>query len=424
MRLIAGANTEREVLSSRQRCSTCRPTTRPTGAPAEAAYNMTATGSLATALILAMMIVQTLTCPTTICTCSVRGTVICSGKRLERIPYFAREPGRVYDEIDLSRNEIFAVPPYAFDSVQTRSLVLAHNPLIGVSPRAFAGLGRVLERLDVSDCELPVLHWAAFRQLSRLVDINLARNSLFAVPRGLFLGLTALHNLTLASNRLSSVRHGVFTGLRTLRRLDLSDNVISAIEPGAFEACRQLTTLDLTHNRFHALDINSFRSLENLQRLSLASNQLTDVDTGVFFAVRALVELDLSSNNLTIIGPKQFSGSPRLERINLAKNAIWNVSVDSFHGLVDMRSVYLDRNRLQTLDSCLFAGLSRNMELSVSGNPVSCSCDDGRWVDEARTSVTLVGECWEPPARRGLPLALFNTTSCPSRGTDTQCRRT
>jgi len=74
-------------------------------------------------LILATMIVQTLACPTTICTCSARGTVICSGKRLERIPYFAREPGRVYNEIDLGRNEIFAVPPYAFDGVQTRSLV-------------------------------------------------------------------------------------------------------------------------------------------------------------------------------------------------------------------------------------------------------------------------------------------------------------
>jgi len=78
------------------------------------------------------LIVQTLGCPTTICTCSARGNVICSGKRLERIPYFAREPGRTYDEIDLSRNEIFAVPPYAFDSVRARALRLAHNPLIGV----------------------------------------------------------------------------------------------------------------------------------------------------------------------------------------------------------------------------------------------------------------------------------------------------
>jgi len=201
------------------------------------------------ALSLALMIVQSQACPTTVCTCSARGTVICSGKRLERIPYFAREPGRVYDEIDLGRNEIFAVPPYAFHGVRARSLVLAHNPLIGVSPRAFTGLGSVLERVDVSDCQLPVLHWAVFRQLSRLADIDLSRNSLFAVPRGLFVGLSAVRNLTLSGNSLSAVRRGVFTGLRNLRRLDLSHNTIATIEPGTFEACRRLTTLDLSENR-------------------------------------------------------------------------------------------------------------------------------------------------------------------------------
>jgi len=374
-------------------------------------------------LILAAIVVQTLTCPTTICTCSARGTVICSGKRLERIPYFAREPGRVYDEIDLSRNEIFAVPPFAFDSVQTRSLILAHNSLIGVSPRAFAGLEDVLERVDLSDCQLPVLHWAVFRQLDHLVDISLARNSLFAVPRALFVGLRSMRNLTLAGNRLSTLRSAVFTGLRNLRRLDLSDNVITSIQPGTFEACRRLTTLDISNNRLRAIDSLSFRGLENLERLSLANNELTDVDPGVFFAVRALVELNLSSNNLTNIEARQFSGSPRLERIDLAKNTIRNVSADSFEGLSDLHSVHLDRNQLKTLDTCLVVGLRGRVELTLSGNPVMCSCDEGRWVIESGRSATLMGQCWDPPALRGLPLALFNATSCPPQDTDARCQR-
>ena len=375
-------------------------------------------------LSLATMVVQTVACPTTICTCSARGTVICSGKRLERIPYFAREPGRVYNEIDLGRNEIFAVPPYAFDGVKARSLVLAYNPLIGVSPRAFAGLGNVLERVDVSNCQLPVLHWAVFRHLARLADINLARNSLFAIPRGLFVGLSAVRNLTLSGNRLSTLRGAVFAGLHNLRRLDLSHNAIALIEPGTFEACRRLTTLDLSHNRLRRVDTYAFRGLENLQHLSLASNELTDIDPDVFFAVRALVELNLSSNNLTCIGPRQFTGSPRLERIDLAKNSIWNMSLDSLDGLADLRSIHLDRNRLRTLDTCLVAGLRGHVELSVTGNPVLCSCDDGRWVIEGGSSTTLIGECWDPPALRGLPLALFNTTSCsPPGNKDNRCRQ-
>jgi len=378
---------------------------------------------LVVAVSLSTMIIQTVACPTTVCTCSARGTVICSGKRLERIPYFAREPGRIYDEIDLGRNEIFAVPPYAFDGVQTRSLVLAHNPLIGVSPRAFVGLGGVLERVDVSDCQLPVLHWAVFRQLTRLADINLSRNSLFAIPRGLFIGLSAVRNLTLSGNRLSAIRRGVFTGLRNLQRLDLSNNAIVTVEPGTFEACRRLTFLDLSDNRLRSIDVYSFRGLENLRQLSLASNELTAVESGVFFAVRALVELNLSSNNLTTIAPRQFSGSPRLERIYLARNTIWNASADSFDGLADLRSIDLDRNRLRTLDVCLVTGLGRQVELSVSGNPVSCTCDEGRWVVVGAAVATLVGECWEPAALRGLPLALFNASSCPPQlDTDTRCQ--
>lgn len=375
------------------------------------------------AMTLAMIIVQSLTCPTTICKCSARGTVICSGKRLERIPYFAREPGRIYDEIDLSRNEIFAVPPYAFDSIRATSLLLTHNPLIGVSPRAFIGVGDVLERVDISDCRLPVLHWAVFRQLARLADINLARNSLFAIPRGLFLGLDAARNLTLAGNILSSLRRGVFFGLRNLERLDVSDNAITTVEPGSFESCRRLTALDLSNNRLRRIDVHSFRSLENLRRLSLASNNLAAVEPGVFFSVRALVELDLSSNNLTVVVPRQFSGSPRLERIDLAKNAIWNVSADAFDGLADLRSIYLDRNRVRTLDTCLVVGLGRQVELSITGNPVTCSCDDGAWVVEAGAALTLVGECGEPAVRRGLPLARFNATACPSLHTDDRCRQ-
>lgn len=71
--------------------------------------------------------VGTLSCPTSVCSCSARGVVVCSNKRLERIPFFGSHPDeakrRIYEEIDLSRNDIFAVPPHAFDSVRTRLIV-------------------------------------------------------------------------------------------------------------------------------------------------------------------------------------------------------------------------------------------------------------------------------------------------------------
>jgi len=101
------------------------------------------------------------------------------------------------------------------------------------------------------------------------------------------------------------------------------------------------------------------------------------------------------------------------------------VSADAFNGLADLRSVILDRNRVRTLDACLVAGLGRHVELSVAGNPVTCSCDEAAWVvDAAAEALTVVGECWDPAGRRGLPLARFNATACPSRpDTQTRCGR-
>jgi len=97
------------------------------------------------------------------------------------------------------------------------------------------------------------------------------------------------------------------------------------------------------------------------------------------------------------------------------------VSADALDGLADLRAVHLDRNRVRTLDVCLVAGRGRPLELTVTGNPIACTCEDGAWLRDA--SVTLVGECWEPASRRGLPLARFNATACPPppRGTEPRC---
>jgi len=69
------------------------------------------------------------------------------------------------------------------------------------------------------------------------------------------------------------------------------------------------------------------------------------------------------------------------------------------------------------------AGRGRPLELTVTGNPIACTCEAGAWLRDA--SVTLVGECWEPASRRGLPLARFNATACPppprGGGTEPRC---
>lgn len=368
-------------------------------------------------VVLGVLCVCVSSCPTPMCTCGSKNEVDCSSRRLERVPHFtSRTSDIVYELIDLSENAIDYVAGGAFQAVQSRAISLSHNPLIGLSPRAFQGLEHVLRTLDLYDTEIYVLHWGVLRNLHALLHLNLARNGMFALPTGLFDGLSSLQDLQLAWNKIASVTPGAFRNLRALQSLNLLGNQITDIAAGAFEKLHRLQVLNLNNNQLRHLNPLSFQGLYKLEKLLLEENLLSDVPSAVFthpLELPSLKSVNLAKNNISQLGARSFSDAVTLEEILLQENHISNISSDAFLGLEALRSVRLDDNKLQTFgEDCVLRGLEAAQQLALRNNPVDCTCRIA-WLHRLKLHGTRVeGQCVSPAAFAGVQLASINFTLC------------
>lgn len=76
-----------------------------------------------------------------------------------------------------------------------------------------------------------------------------------------------LYHLDLSKNSIYVVERGIFKNLTNLRRLDLSNNKITVLEEGAFNGLENLERLDLSKNQINNIETLVFRQLINLKKL-------------------------------------------------------------------------------------------------------------------------------------------------------------
>ena len=101
----------------------------------------------------------------------------------------------------------------------------------------------------------------------------LSRNSLAALPEGIFEGLAKLRNLYLQDNNFQALPgSGIFEGLANLRDLNLSSNGLRALSDDIFEGLTRLGILNLSSNDLRALPDGIFEDLANLRSLYLGNN--------------------------------------------------------------------------------------------------------------------------------------------------------
>lgn len=146
----------------------------------------------------------------------------------------------------------------------TSTLLLSHNNLSSLALLEASSLSQ-LELLDLSQNRLSSLQPELFWGLSSLRWLNLSANNLGTQPA--------------TSDPNSSVRGGnqgltkdTFSGLWQLRGLDLSRNRLLWLPRGLLEPVPRLTWLSLASNRMSSLDRATFEPLVGLQRLLLEGN--------------------------------------------------------------------------------------------------------------------------------------------------------
>ncbi|CAB3399989.1 unnamed protein product [Caenorhabditis bovis] len=128
--------------------------------------------------------------------------------------------------------------------------------------------------------------------------------------------------LRLEQNLISYVPPHAFKNLNRLIRLDISRNRISEIASKAFEGLNSLNSLVLYGNNITELPVDAFSGLSGLQLLLLNANQLHCIRKGTFDYVPKLNLLSLYDNQIKSISEDTFKNLTRLTTLHLAKNPL------------------------------------------------------------------------------------------------------
>uniref|UniRef100_A0A670K4F9 TIR domain-containing protein n=1 Tax=Podarcis muralis TaxID=64176 RepID=A0A670K4F9_PODMU len=319
-----------------------------------------------------------------------------------------------------------------------QQLNLTHNNMSQVEAGSFRATPVLVELsfnmnpLDISQLinatlpNLTMLHLSSMNPpLNESMSAYL-KNGVFETFQGLeflslekckrsFFGMEALRTLILQGCQITAVTRNTFHYARKMEFLDLRDNSIKLIKPRAF-LLKHMGTLLLSGNKILTLSRGVFTPLKKLEILDISHNHLFTYNKydypSPFAGLRSLRKLDLSfqSPRLPICPPdKVLQGLGNLQYLSLKGNPsllFLNISFDLpeqiFSGLTSLEQLSLSKNDLRNISKKTLRGLSSLKYLDVSGNPLTCSCDNAwfqNWsVSEPNIQVSLLGSyhCFGP----------------------------
>jgi Leucine-rich repeat (LRR) protein/GTPase SAR1 family protein/CHAT domain-containing protein len=256
-------------------------------------------------------------------------------------------------ELDLSGNELTALPPEIGKLTQLKKLILgkyqddkeADVPItIGNTLSALPaeiGLLNQLEELQVVENRLTSLP-KEIGQLVNLRSLYLSRNQLSSLPSEIG-QLVNLRSLYLQYNQLSSLPDKIVQ-LVNLQLLDLQYNQLSSM-PSEIAQLINLQSLDLQYNQLSSLP-DEIVHLVNLESLYLEGNQLSSLPKEIIQLIN-LRSLNLRGNGLTSL-PSEIVQLVNLESLYLSSNQLSSLPKEIVQ-LVNLRSLYLSRNQLSSL---------------------------------------------------------------------------
>ncbi|KAK7461600.1 hypothetical protein BaRGS_00038644 [Batillaria attramentaria] len=169
---------------------------------------------------------------------------------------------------------------------------------------------------------------------------------------------------------------GPVTGLENLTELDLSNSFASAIDPEFFNSFPSLEVLDISGNQLRAV----FKRNDSYTILG---------------GLRSLKELDMSRNDLGHIPDATFINLTNLERLSLATNGMGRFTLVLSH-MKSLTHLNLSENQLHTLPKSVRDHLdavaeTRNVTVSMTYNPIGCTCQNIDFLTWIRDSKVFFG---------------------------------
>lgn len=134
-----------------------------------------------------------------------------------------------------------------------------------------------LEELDLSQNQLKAIPEMAFHGLDELIKLELNDNHIDKIYSNCFNNLSQLNELYLSRNQLNYIPEETFHGLNKLEQLELDSNDIDRMHSGCFKVFPHLARLNLSSNKIQHLNkVHLFENFKNIALLDLSNNQVWD----------------------------------------------------------------------------------------------------------------------------------------------------
>ena len=331
---------------------------------------------------------------------------------------------------------------------ELRMLSLSFMENSNISSATFYPFRASLTEVRVIHCGLRRLHVDMFKDMSRLLLLDLSQNAISSLPNNIFAPLTHLSQLSIAENKLNVISGELLQPLRYLAQLNIGFNSFANVTLG--EECLNMTRLqqlvlsginltslnndtfrhlrqsplievDMSNCRLRAISNGAFRQLRNLTVLTLNNNALNNsVLRDAFYGLQGspLRELRLSGVHLHDLSPTLFDGLNdcnittltfkssnipaikrgvfrnlrKLTKLDLSGNKIGVFEDNSFEDLETLSRLDLDRNRIVELRSAKRLGISPGLSvLSVIRNAIVYINEDSLLGYDNLTALLLGG---------------------------------
>nr|XP_027096260.1 receptor kinase-like protein Xa21 [Coffea arabica] len=252
-----------------------------------------------------------------------------------------------------------------------RRLWINENPLNGFLPKSIGNLSSSLEFIDATRCGIRSEIPSSIGNLSNLIGLNFATNSLTgvipttikwllklqmidltdnqiqgAVPSELCY-LLNLEGLYLAKNKLSGVVPSGLGNVTTLRYVYLNSNNLSSVIPTSFWSLRDILGLDMSENCFTGSLPAEIGNLKALVYLNLSNNQYLGGIPSTVGTLQDLQELALEHNKLQGLIPDSLKNMLQLWHLDLSFNNLEGEIPNSLQVLSDLQYFNVSYNRLR-----------------------------------------------------------------------------
>ena len=273
--------------------------------------------------------------------------------------------------LDLSRNNLYAVPLDALSALPSlKTLILENNVIQTLSEKVFA-------------------------QNGNLTVLRLCNNPMLIIHPQAFSPLNKVETLEISDSKLTVFNLSNFGNKPKLRRLIMSNTAIDSVDAGLLnKIVKHLIYLDISgsHELWNSLRDKLHENGGQLKVLNLSSLQINEVPTLMFKDWNMLSVLNLQNNEITQLKQWAFKGIRGNDaEIHLENNSIHDIHSDLFKDTNLPLLLYLNGNtNISSLNFILENPCAFDRStIDVSGINISCTCDTVKVVQ--RKLVSFVG---------------------------------